>query len=757
MANLSEFLAKSYVIRDATEEGENTADRVGGCFVNAGDVFTTLLSVKSSNGRITTFEDNAIVCEGNKVTFGTNWDMFHGNGYYAAGGNVAVPQVVTVGAASGVVYLDITDNLLKWTSAVSLLGEKAIIVAHTKDDAVVEVFANRYIKDGKVTGSGGTGGTDMQTVWTELAADGTQQINVSHLRNALASCTWWGAQMTGNAVTGSLSDVANITMSGKITIGGFVIEYDATNNALKFGGSIYATGGVTAMGYQSGGGGDVQLNEPLSSINNAGLGTPSQTGVALVWNGSTWGYQVVGGGGGTGSVTSVGLSVPTGLRVNNNTGATITTTGVFALTFADGYAIPLTADVAKGVSAYGWGDHSQAGYATQSWVNNQSFATQTWVNNKGYATEAWVEGKGYTTNAGTVTSVALSVPTGFYVSGSPVTSSGTLSLRFASGYSLPTTTKQSQWDTAYGWGNHASAGYITQTAADGRYVTLATSQTITADKTFADAVGFNNNIFLSKNGSQQFINFSNGYTGAIGQSANGDLYIYSGEAVNWYTSINSHVGLYHAASGNIGVNTTNPQYNCDVTGVIRATDSIIVGDGKIAWDATNNALYVQKKDGSVCHFYSLGGVSALGVGTGSGASINTLKVTTLNATNVNASSEIVTANIKPTGTGIIDLWTSDNSYYWEFNYQDTYAGTLYYALDCYNVGLYGENSNADNTWRITPEGFAEFSTVKCGVAQLLSNYVYINALVRLRANGATVYLETRTSTSASWEIKETWN
>ena len=413
--------------------------------------------------------------------------------------------------------------------------------------------------------------------------------------------------------------------------------------------------------------------------------------------------------------------------------------------------------MAKGVSAYGWGDHSQAGYATQSWVNNQSFATQTWVNNKGYATEAWVEGKGYTTNAGTVTSVALSVPTGFSVSGSPVTSSGTLSLRFASGYSLPTTTKQSNWDTAYGWGNHASAGYITQTAADGRYVTLATSQTITADKTFADAVGFNNNIFLSKSGSQQFINFSNGYTGAIGQSANGDLYIYSGEAVNWYTSINSHVGLYHAASGNIGVNTTNPQYNCDVTGVIRATDSIIVGDGKIAWDATNNALYVQKKDGSVCHFYSLGGVSALGVGTGSGASINTLKVTTLNATNVNASSEIVTANIKPTGTGIIDLWTSDNSYYWEFNYQDTYAGTLYYALDCYNVGLYGENSNADNTWRITPEGFAEFSTVKCGVAQLLSNYVYINALVRLRANGATVYLETRTSTSASWEIKETWN
>jgi len=39
---------------------------------------------------------------------------------------------------------------------------------------------------------------------------------------------------------------------------------------------------------------------------------------------------------------------------------------------------------------------------------------------------------------GTVTSVGLSVPTGFAVSGSPVTTSGTLGLSFASGYSLLT-------------------------------------------------------------------------------------------------------------------------------------------------------------------------------------------------------------------------------------------------------------------------------------------------------------------------------
>jgi len=65
------------------------------------------------------------------------------------------------------------------------------------------------------------------------------------------------------------------------------------------------------------------------------------------------------------------------------------------------------------------------------------------------------------TSTATVSSVALSAPTGFTVSGSPVTTSGTLALGFAAGYSLPTTASQANWDTAYGWGDHAAAGYLT--------------------------------------------------------------------------------------------------------------------------------------------------------------------------------------------------------------------------------------------------------------------------------------------------------
>lgn len=48
--------------------------------------------------------------------------------------------------------------------------------------------------------------------------------------------------------------------------------------------------------------------------------------------------------------------------------------------------------------------------------------------------------------SGTVTSVGISVPTGLSVSNTPITSSGTIAISLASGYSIPTTTKQSEWD-----------------------------------------------------------------------------------------------------------------------------------------------------------------------------------------------------------------------------------------------------------------------------------------------------------------------
>ena len=52
--------------------------------------------------------------------------------------------------------------------------------------------------------------------------------------------------------------------------------------------------------------------------------------------------------------------------------------------------------------------------------------------------------------SGSVTSVGLTVPTGLSVSGSPITGAGTFAISFASGYSIPTTAKQAQWDAMQG-------------------------------------------------------------------------------------------------------------------------------------------------------------------------------------------------------------------------------------------------------------------------------------------------------------------
>ena len=71
------------------------------------------------------------------------------------------------------------------------------------------------------------------------------------------------------------------------------------------------------------------------------------------------------------------------------------------------------------------------------------------VDSKGRITAASNGTGGGGGGSGTVTSVAMTVPTGFSISGSPITTSGTLAVTFASGYALPTTTSQTNWDTAY--------------------------------------------------------------------------------------------------------------------------------------------------------------------------------------------------------------------------------------------------------------------------------------------------------------------
>ena len=73
-----------------------------------------------------------------------------------------------------------------------------------------------------------------------------------------------------------------------------------------------------------------------------------------------------------------------------------------------------------------------------------------------------------TSSGGTVTSVGLTVPTGLTVSGSPVTTSGNITISLAAGYSIPTTASQGNWDTAYSERLRWDGGSAGLNAATGR-------------------------------------------------------------------------------------------------------------------------------------------------------------------------------------------------------------------------------------------------------------------------------------------------
>jgi Ni,Fe-hydrogenase III small subunit len=184
----------------------------------------------------------------------------------------------------------------------------------------------------------------------------------------------------------------------------------------------------------------------------------------------------------TGTVTSVAMTVPTGLSVS---GTPITSSGTLAVTLTAGYSIPTTSSQTNWDTAYTdrlkW-DGGATGLTASTGRTSLGATTVgsnlftltnpsaiTFVRLNADNTVSALSASAFRTaiganTTGTVTSVNMTVPTGLSVSGNPVTSSGTLAVTFSAGYSIPTTANQTNWSTAYGWGNHASAGYLTSSS-----------------------------------------------------------------------------------------------------------------------------------------------------------------------------------------------------------------------------------------------------------------------------------------------------
>ncbi len=227
-----------------------------------------------------------------------------------------------------------------------------------------------------------------------------------------------------------------------------------------------------------------------------------------------------------------------------------------------------------------------------------------------------------------------------------------------------------------------------QSSLNGQYVTIGTTQNITATKTFT-AYQNMRGINLDTQGDIRQELPNNGGTFYLGYNAGGGStgfnLAYSPDAVN----VSQLVSVL--TNGNVGIGNNSPSYKMDVSGNIHTTTAYylngklfannnsglhigysfadadlpttIWGDGisfrsvdgtygecttidntyglmgtdfigvtnkfRFEYDSTNNTVWVLKADGTPVNFASLGGVSALGAGSNGTPSLNTLTVASL--------------------------------------------------------------------------------------------------------------------------------
>lgn len=245
--------------------------------------------------------------------------------------------------------------------------------------------------------------------------------------------------LAGGTITGALTVNGIATFKSKVAIGDIYIINDGSGNLYvqktdgKTAANFYATGGITAFGASSVSGGTG------GGLNGSVLGFEKATAMTSADNGDSSKTEV--------SFLATAWSIK---QLNDKINAF--GTGVFS----DYLTIAAAKATYQPKGSYLTSHQTIYGLTIQK--NGTSLGTYT-PNSAAKTINVTVPTKlselsndsGYTKNTGTVTSVAVSVPTGLSVSGSPITTKGTIAIALASGYSIPTTAKQTNWDKVYNW------------------------------------------------------------------------------------------------------------------------------------------------------------------------------------------------------------------------------------------------------------------------------------------------------------------
>ena len=226
-------------------------------------------------------------------------------------------------------------------------------------------------------------GTDMATVWANLAANGNQQINASHLTTALtgyATQTWVNSQISDMAtktwVNSQISDMATQTWVGQ----NYLSKTDAASTYLSiafFNRLFKAYNGTT----------QVYPNNTTTAIDNikAMFGFWTEFYVSALGTGgqSTVGLRLAQ----LADVNVAGVTNGQVLTYDTTTGKWIASTPQSGTDMATVWANLAAVDNTKQID----GSHlttALTGYATQTWVGQQGYITSSAISDM--ATKTWV-------------------------------------------------------------------------------------------------------------------------------------------------------------------------------------------------------------------------------------------------------------------------------------------------------------------------------------------------------------------------------
>ena len=415
-----------------------------------------------------------------------------------------------------------------------------------------------------------------------------------------------------NAPFSKLGVSGDATFEGAITFHGIKISYDSTNKAIKIDGNLYATGGITAYGAgasTTGGGGLI-----ASVISYARILEGSYTDADLTSIPNAYAIKAL-----SSRIDNIATELG-GLNLswNNITGKPSTFT--------------------PSAHTHKWADITDRITKVSQLTNDKGYLTAH-QSLASYYTKAEIDAKGYTTNKGTVTSVALTLPTGLTCATKTITTSGTFAISLASGYSIPTTAKQTAWDGAvsakHTHSNKSVLDGITSTKVtcwDSAYdwYALITTDEETADgviNKWNEVVSFLANIAQTDTLSGIVDGINKSISDEVTRAKKAEGVNASGISTN-KTSITTLQGYFTSGSAKKALQLTNTRklWGNSFNGTADINGSIIVPDGKyisignikMEYDATNKALKITNTTtNEVANLYTSGGVSAYGVGTSS--------------------------------------------------------------------------------------------------------------------------------------------